>query len=145
MCGSEANSLNNIQVAGSTMKVCNSCKNMGHSVHEEKKAHTFYKRHKDEETRIEPVENYSSLIERALAKRGLNHQQLARATNIKESNLNKYLSNKLKPDLETIKKIEKFLEIPLTEEVSGGSFDMSSLSEDNESLSLGDLIKKQLK
>ena len=111
MCGEQVNSLSNITVAGTAMQVCRNCTNLGKEVQEQKKAHTFYRKQKGENTVEEVVENYASLINSALARKNLNHHQLAMALNIKESNLNKYLSNKLKPDLETIKKIATYLEI----------------------------------
>lgn len=146
MCGSSSESLVTIKVAGSNMRVCMSCSKMGKIVEEQKtRTHTFYHRKKDEGTVKEPKDNYASIINRELAKKGLNIHQLARAVNIKESNLSKYMLGKMKPDVDTIRKIEKFLEISLLQDVSSmGKFDEDDIMSDeseNSGLTLGDLIK----
>jgi putative transcription factor len=148
LCGSQSQALTPIKVAGSTMSVCNSCKSMGKEQFSTQKSHTF-KRRIHEKTQEEVVSNYSSMINSALAKKGLQIQQLARMLNIKESTLNKFFTGKIKPDIETAKKLERFFEIRLVEEVSSSSQNFSEDvfldDDDNSSLSLGDLIKKQMK
>ena len=109
-----------------------------------------FKKNKYEKIQLDIVSNYLSLINSFLGKKGINLHQLARAVNVKESTLNKYFSGKIKLDIETAKKLENFFEIKLLEEVSevNTADYMQSKDEDddsNQSLSLGDLIKKQLK
>ena len=147
MCGTTKDSLFNIKVAGSNMKVCSNCKSMGTVIEKEKNyTHSFKKRTKLEKTSIEVIEKYAPIINRALAKKNYTVHQLARAINIKESSLQKYLTNKVHLDLDTARKLENFLEITLTEETTGQKIDMDSIMEnedDKTPLSLGDLIKQQ--
>lgn len=150
MCGKNAEKLTTIKVAGTNMRVCSNCRPMGKEVEEPKaRTHTFYHKKKEENIIIEPIDNYASEINKELSKRGYNLHQLARLANIKESNLNKYMTNKLKPDVQTLSKIEKALEIKLTTEVSSSndykSLNENFISEEQEALTLGDLIKKQQK
>ena len=94
------------------------------------------------------MENYSSLLNKGLSKRKIDIHQLARAVNIKESSLQKYFTGKLHPDLQTAKRLEKFLEIKLTREVDLKETDDNSFSLETNDLNsqptLGDLIMKQL-
>ena len=147
MCGAQVNSLISVKVAGSIMKVCNSCKSMGTQmeVRQNNLSHTFMKTKK---TKVfeEVISDYASKIQSTIAKRGLNVHQLARAVNIKESTLTNYLKGKIKPDISDAKKLEKFLEISLVIESETSNSHDSYLSSEvsSEGMSLGDLLKKQL-
>ncbi len=146
MCGSEGN-LVKIRVAGSEMNVCSNCKKMGAEVEKkEDYKHTFRHRVRSSEITEEVVSNFGSLINNALAKKGMDVHHLARGANIKESSLQKYLQGKLKLDVDTAKRLGKFLEIELVEEVEGGSVNLDDVmaEESSSSMSLGDLIKKQM-
>lgn len=146
MCGKDVPNLNNAVVAGTQMKVCSTCLRHGNSIEEKTEpSKTFYRKKKAEEIEFAVIDNYASLVNSELSKRSMNVQQLARAINIKESSLNKYLSNKIKIDVLTAKKIEKFLEIILTKEVESISVrDYMDDVQDEEPTSLGDLLMKQL-
>lgn len=145
LCGTEVNSLTLVNIAGSTMKVCNKCKSSGKEVYSTSKAHTFRRRVKSNDIQ-EVVNNYVSEIQRGMNKRGVDVHQLARVINIKESSLNNYLKGKIKPAIGDARKIEKFLEIKLVEDVSSDTNTDDYMSEDEstQGTSLGDLIKKQL-
>lgn len=146
MCGSDSNSLTIIKVAGSTMSVCSSCRKMGSDVFGGgKSAHTFKRSLKSE--LIETViPNFQSEIQKGMNKKKIDVHQLARVINIKESTLNNYLSGKIKPDLSHAKKIGIFLDVYLIEEINSSSSDEDFMSDNSSSssLSLGDLIKKQM-
>lgn len=146
MCGSDSNSLTTIKVAGSTMNVCNSCRNMGNQVDGVGKgAHTFKRNVKSEIVEI-IVSSYQSDIQKAMNKRGIDVHQLARAINIKESTLTNYIQGKIKPALTDAKKIQHFLTIKLIEIVESSAVDEDFMAEEKSSgsMSLGDLIKQQL-
>ena len=148
MCGKEGN-ISRVSVEGTSMAVCDSCKSMGKSSEDysSNNSHTFRKRTKTQ-VKDEVVVNFSSLINSSMAKKGFTAHQLARVINIKESSLNKYLSGKIKPDIDVARKIENFLEIKIVEQVEGSeqidTTDIIVDSDDTTGLSLGDLIKKQL-
>jgi uncharacterized protein (TIGR00270 family) len=148
MCGTDSSTLKEVRIAGTQMRVCNNCSR--HGVSTEGKAQvsrTFYKKKRGEEIEFDVVDNYASLINSELGKRGLTSHQLARTINVKESSLNKYLSNKIKIDIISAKKIETFLEITLTKEVQSVNVDdyMEEPEETESNSSLGDLLMKQLK
>jgi uncharacterized protein (TIGR00270 family) len=148
-CGKEVNSTVTVKVAGSTMQACFSCKGMGEVIEKQKldPTHTFYKRKKQTEVALDVVSNYSSLLNSALAKKGLNIKQLARALNIRESTINKYFTNKMKPDVETAKKLGKYLDVYILEEavqISAQDYMGDVEYSDDENLSLGDLLIKKM-
>lgn len=148
LCGSQTEKLFAIRVAGTDMKVCSNCRSMGKSLETApSKMHTF--RHNVKNQKIEEVvSDYVKIVSSAISKRGLNLHQLARAVNIKESTLNKYMTSKLKPDVADAKKLEKFLEINIIEEVENSSSYEDLLVDEKESSAgstLGDLLEKQLK
>ena len=148
MCGKKDN-LIPTKVAGSSMQLCASCSKLGkkeeiNSDSPTKK--TFYKK-KKQLNKEYVTQDYENLIKSELNNKDLTPHQLARATNIKESQINKFITGKLQPDIETAKKIEKFLGISLiTDEDPNegiGSY-MVDDEDDAEATSLGDLIKKKL-
>lgn len=146
MCGSTANSLFTVKIAGSNMSVCNSCKKMGKEVvnYDDYISHTFKRRSKTKITE-EVIPNFASKVQSAMAKKGLNVHQLARVVNIRESSLNQYLAGKIKPDILEAKKLEKFLDIILIEEVENDVIVTSNImTSEDERLSgntIGDLLK----
>ena len=150
LCGESVNSLNNVNVSGSILKVCNSCKSMGkETMGTSSKSYTFKKTIRDKLGKEEVVSNYSSLIQSSLSKKNYTIHQLARGTNIKESNLNNYMKKTVKLDVETAKRIGKFLGISLVYEVSdeedSSANDYIKEDESNSAgLSLGDLIQQKL-
>ncbi|MFW6047488.1 MAG: helix-turn-helix domain-containing protein, partial [Candidatus Woesearchaeota archaeon] len=89
------------------------------------------------------------VIKKGLEKNGLNSHQLARATNIKESQVNKFITGKIQPDIETARKIQKFLSIELIVDQETTQEDVSYFIDDDDNednaTSLGDLIKEKLK
>jgi len=150
MCGSVVNSTTTIKVAGTNMQACEKCKHLGKPVERSPDAdysHTFRKSKKMKST-VEVVSNFNSILSKALAKKGMSIKQLAMALNIKESTLNQYASGKIKPDIGTAQKIERFLEVSITEEV--GETDPAefmsdeSLGSGDEGLSLGDMLLKKM-
>jgi len=149
-CGREVENLQKVNISGSLVNACNNCKSLGSVVggvsNDLVQSHSFRRRGQNNENSLEVIANYSSLINSALAKKGYDFHQLAKATNIKESSITKYLSGKIHLDVVTAKKIEKFLDLKLVdevEEVNKADF-ISKPDESLEPLSLGDLIKKQL-
>lgn len=145
MCGKHA-PLTATKVAGSTMQLCNSCKGHGSVEKNVPTSKVFYKS-KKELPKEHVVDNYQSKIMKALSEKGYNAHQLARAISLKESSLNKFLTGKLHPDINTAKRIENFLEISLVEESTSQAPVEDFLVDDEEEqtgTSLGDLLKKEL-
>lgn len=147
--GKETKNPVKIKVAGTILTVDISQKHMGELIDSKKgqSSHTFTRRIKTQ-VNEEVVENFQSTINKELARKKLNLHQLARMINIKESTLNKIFSGKIKPDLELARKLERFFEVTLVEEVESSSNDFSlddvmvDDSSSNSGFTLGDLIKK---
>jgi uncharacterized protein (TIGR00270 family) len=145
MCGGDA-SLQPVKVAGSLMKLCSSCSVHGKSLQNETTSVSFYKR-KKEVKEYQINDDAIETIQKKLSQKGWDVHQLARAISIKESTLQKYMTKKLKLDLENARKIEKFLEISLVSEVSSQSIEDFIEDEDtleSQAPSLGDMLKEQL-
>ena len=145
LCGSTSSKLFDVKIAGSVVKTCAKCKSLGKSIEKEKQLQYSFRHKQKNQINEEVVPNYSSLINSQLNKKELNLHQLARILNIKESTLNKYMQEKVKLDVETAKRIQKYLEITLVSESSSKININEYLSDNDEQTnSLGDLIKKQL-
>ena len=147
MCGNDVKFLTRIKIENSSMLVCNFCKPLGKEDYTTNKTHTFKKIKRSRKPNYDVVSNYAQIIQSSLSKKGLNVKQLARVTNIKESSLNNYLKGSIKLDIETAKKIQKFLETNLVYECENDS-DVKTEDfindESPQKPSLGDLIQKQL-
>jgi len=152
LCGKEVDRPIKVEVAGTKMNACTSCRKMGKvlgpSVDSANSNHTFYKK-KKELVEKEVISNATSIVNSNLAKKGLNVQQLARILNIKESTLNKILSGKLILDLIVARKLENYFEINLTQDAENSNINpqdyMASSQETVEPSSLGDLLLQKLK
>ena len=117
LCGESSNNLVLTRIAGTNVKVCIKCSSLGKNIEPNlNKEHIFRHRLKEEEVKLQVVNNYSQLITNSMQKKGLDIHILARGTNIRESTLSKYVTNKMKPDIESARKIEKFLNVKLIEE-----------------------------
>lgn len=147
LCGADVQTLKETKIAGTHMKVCNNCIKHGQAIEiEPNKAYMFKKKIKSDEKSFDVKKNAPSIINSELSKKGLTVHHLARSLNIKQSSLLKYTTGKLKLDVETARKIERFLETSLVEEVEVISTE-NYMSEDDDSFSgsLGDLLKKSMK
>lgn len=147
LCGKVA-LLSKAKVAGTTMQLCSSCKSHGVLENKTPKSKVFRKTSKDLSSEF-VVNDFHELISAGLQKKGLNSHQLAKAINLKESSLHKFITGKLQPDIDTAKRIGAFLEINLIDN-SSSSVDMDEFIVDEESTdevtnSLGDLLKEELK
>lgn len=142
LCGENSSVLSLTRIAGTTMKVCDKCKNMGKNLEPGKNPEfTFRHRVKEEDVVFEVVSDYSLKINQGMQKKSLNIHQLARAVNIRESTLTKYTTNKIKPDIESAHKIERFLEIKLTEEFKNDNSTNNFEIEDAPVKTLGDMLQ----
>lgn len=148
MCGVDTSSLKDAVVAGSNVKVCNSCSSMGTMKNEDRKQTHSFTRRKREDENLEVSSDYVKIIREGISKKGLTPHQVARAVNIKESSLSNYLKGQIKPIIENARKLENFLGIKLVESVDGGNVSVDDFkvdSDDSSGLSLGDMILNQMK
>lgn len=149
MCGKEVLSTKKVNIDGTVLLVCPDCARFGREVKESKisesssvkKSIPKAKRSKKdiyEKMERELIPEYNKVIARARAKMGLTQSQLAAKINERKSVIASIESGHMRPEDVLIKKLEKALNIKLTEVVK--DIPISSKSRNN-TLTLGDFIK----
>jgi putative transcription factor len=120
MCGKMVNEpLTPINYYGEKLFVCNQCLNESKKSslqkrHEEKpKALQVKNRPKMAEPEYDVVEEYSKIIREARGKINMTIPELALKIGIKESVLRRIEGGRLEPDIETAKKLERYLHVSL--------------------------------
>ena len=153
MCGKVNVPLKASKVAGSVMQVCSSCSSYGKDMESSiERSHSFTRKERVYGGSEEVVANFSSILQKGLAKKNYNSHQLARLAAIKESSLQKFLTGKLKPDISTARKLERALDVRLVEEQDSVSERKASeevlLNKDEKNAgkpSLGDMLLEELR
>ncbi|MBR2254570.1 MAG: TIGR00270 family protein [Candidatus Methanomethylophilaceae archaeon] len=158
MCGKTVPNTRTVIIEGSKLNVCPGCAKFGedyrapgangspvtHTVIEER----LQKREKRMKSKdiyagassTELVDNYGAVIKAAREAKGMDQEQFAASILEKKGTISKIESNSLVPDDKLIKKIEKALDIKLTESVqSGGTVGAGGGSG---KMTLADFIKK---
>ena len=148
LCGKESNNIVKTKVVGSIMNTCLSCSSKGEIIEEKKELSKVFKYKKKDIISYEIIENYNSIINSAISKNNLDIHKLARGVNIKESILSKMLLGKISMDINTARKLENYLNIKLVKLEESSKSQEEILEElkfdDEKSLSLGDLLLKEL-
>ena len=176
LCGNNVVSLKRYKIEGAEVLACNSCGKFGTLIEESTSPKTSAKtKFRGEETTTPPKpkpilspqtipsstpvkksrqeeelkEGYGEIIRRAREKLGLTRKELAESIFIRESMLARIETGKLIPDNEVIQKLEKALEINLTESTEDAA-NAAQYAQKNEqksvkTLTLGDFahIKKK--
>ena len=155
MCGAESASLEPRKVSGSVLRVCTSCAGMGKQTsyresvgHRAFVAQTLEKR--EQKTRYKDissdervlVSNYGEVVRKARERKGLDHGSLAMKISEKKSIITSVESGNMKPNEKLIKKLEKFLNITLMEDVEETSSSYKPGLKKN--FTMGDLINQAL-
>ncbi len=91
-------------------------------------------------TTIEIVDDYGGVIRRARESKGMDQKEFANLIQEKQGTLAKIEANNLVPDDKIVKKIEKALDIKLTEAVSSGG---SMGGAHSNTMTLGNFIRKE--
>jgi putative transcription factor len=157
LCGANGQ-LYRAKVEGTTLTVCDTCKEHGEHVERlpnqtELKQQAKQQRYRSAahqpenhvhapsgEVILIVKEGFGSAIKHAREQLGLKQEQLAQRLRIKESQLTKYETGAKKPDLETARLLEKSLRITLVEQhVEQGK---SVKTESSGPLTIGDMLKK---
>lgn len=122
ICGKEVKEAFLIQLGRSKLRVCESCKKLGNEIKQEipKKQNIIKQQTKKieikrKEPEINIREDYASVIRKARESLGMTQDMLASLIGEKLSTFKKIESGKLKPTIETAKKLEKVLKISLLE------------------------------
>lgn len=159
MCGKSVPTTRTVIVEGSRLNVCPNCARFGEdyrapgsgaapvsqTVIEER----LQKRERRMQSKdiysgmatVELVDDYGGVIREAREAKGMDRKQFAASISEKEITISKIESNSLVPDDKIIKKIEKALDIKLTETVQSG-VSMGPGGTTNR-MTLGNFIKKE--
>ncbi len=159
MCGKEVPVTKPVFIEGSKLNVCQNCSKFGDDYRAQSKsggapgpsAQVIEQRLQRREQRmqtkdvyrgtetVELIDDYGGAIRKARMAKGMDLDQFAASILEKKGILAKVESNQLVPDDKLVKKLEKALDIKLTETVSSGGRIGGGQSA---KMSLGDFIKK---
>ncbi|MCQ2052911.1 MAG: multiprotein bridging factor aMBF1 [archaeon] len=161
MCGKDAPFTKYVFVEGSRLNVCQNCAKFGDdnrikqskiSSNSTSNAQIIDQRlqkrqqrmrvkdiYRESET-VKLIDDYGGVIKKARIAKGIDIEQFAASILEKKGILAKVEANDLIPDDKLIKKLEKVLNIKLTEMVSSGG---SIYNSQSARMSLGDFIKKE--
>ena len=159
MCGKEVPVTKPVFIEGSKLNVCQNCSKFGDDYRAQSKsggapgpsAQVIEQRLQRREQRmqtkdvyrgtetVELIDDYGGAIRKARMAKGMDLDQFAASILEKKGILAKVESNQLVPDDKLVKKLEKALDIKLTETVTSGGHIGGGQSA---KMSLGDFIKK---
>jgi uncharacterized protein (TIGR00270 family) len=135
ICGAFEENLVNVQVEGAFMNLCKACSKYG-------KASAGYGVAQGDNKKMQLYErslkdNFSDIIREGSEKKGLSPEELADRIKCSPNDIKKITSGKLLPDGETIRKLERFLDIQLYETESASN---KMFTGKDEKLSFGDIV-----
>ena len=142
LCGRDVDSLKKAKIEGATLKVCDSCADMGETVEtKSKKKRKKKKRNRTSSNRKSQVltSNYGEMIKKARENEKLSIKEVADSLNEKESVIKKIEGEDLKPEKSLASKIEKKFGIELY--VNPSVSDVETDSGDERSATLGDVAE----
>ena len=147
LCGKEEGYLHRVLIEGVEMMVCSTCAAYGKPVTtpQRKKAAAappprteYYGRDIFEKMDKEIVPDWGERIKKAREVHGLSRQELGAMVSEKTTTIAKIENHELRPPDETVKKLEKVLDITLFQEVKQAVIK----KKDAKRLTIGDLLKK---
>jgi len=146
ICGKEAK-LRRALVEGVEMMVCDECSKYSIVLPERKRRMAVpamkvkkivpYSKDVFEEMRLELVADWGKKIKEARLKKGLSREELGAKVGEKTTTIAKIENEELRPPDETVRKLEKVLEIKLFQEIEGAVVKHGEVRP----LTLGDLLK----
>lgn len=140
MCGKEAD-LVLVSVEGVEMNLCSGCSKFGvikkgFFQSDQKPSSKIRK----DEPEFNLVANFASLIKSSREKKNLNQEDFAKFLNERVSFVAKWESGKLRPSVDTARRLERLLGLKLVEGVTEKSFEQEKSRKNNE-FTLGDFVK----
>lgn len=163
MCGTETEELTTIQTEGTKLQVCSNCTDFGTVVREETgsaggqketqstggqsqkpKTSSSTSKSKPQESALDRMEtlapDYDDRVRGARESRGLTQEEFAKQLNEKASLIRKIEGGSMQPDEEVRKKLERALDVTLTEEITGEEWEGGGSSG---GYTLGDIIERK--
>ncbi len=160
VCGKDVPKLHKVLIEGAIMNVCDECAKLGVPIEKEEKKNVspIYTKNVHKPKEVKPkekkseidmldnelvlVEDYGERIKNARLSMNLTLDEAAKKLQEKKNVLSKIERGEMKPDMNMIKKLEKFYNIKLMEKVT--SHPGTNLNnKNNESMTLGDVAKKK--
>lgn len=115
LCGKSVGSLTEIMVEGSPVKVCLNCVKFG----QEPEKKVLKKREKpmpmSELESEDLVSDYGTRIKKAREDKKISREDFARDIGERESVIKRIENNEMTPDIELVKRIERYLEVNLSD------------------------------
>jgi len=142
LCGRDVDSLKKAKIEGATLKVCDSCADMGETVEtkSKKKKRKKKKSRTSSKTSSEVLaSNYGDMIKNSREEEKLSIKEVADSLNEKESVIKKIEGEDLKPEKSLASKLEKKFGIELY--VNPSVSDVETDSGDERSATLGDVAE----
>lgn len=143
LCGRDVDSLEKAKIEGATLKVCDSCADMGESVSttSKKRKKKKKKRTRSSSGRSSEVlaSDYGDQIKEAREEEKLSIKEVADSLNEKESFIKKIESQDLKPEKALASKLEKKFDLTLY--VNPSVSDVDTDSGDERDATLGDVAE----
>ena len=138
ICGETTFKPHSISVEGSTMRVCEKCSRYGTILRSyvPKKRREY---NEFNETTLEVVEGYASLIHQKREQLGMTQEELGKGINEPESVIKRLETRKMRPSEALARKLEKVLRLSLLVAAEKNKISQSKIS--SEEVTLGDLVK----
>ena len=146
MCGKEAKLFRTL-IEGVEMMVCKECSQYGKILPPKKKVEKIkikksvpYSRDIFKEMNKELIPDWGKEIKKARERKGMTREELGAKVGEKTTTIAKIENEELRPRDETVKKLEKVLEIKLFQEIGSATIKPKKAKP----LTLGDLIKNEI-
>jgi len=151
LCGKSTNKLISVVIEGVSLQVCEECAKFG-KIKKEKiysnKSHLKNIQQEIKEIREKEIivsPNAKDLLRRYREGKGLTREELAKMINVKVNLIEKIERGVTDLDLKDVEKIEKKLKLKLTEEVIIDYDPKQKQFDENETLTVGDVVKLLIK
>jgi putative transcription factor len=151
MCGKEA-PLYKAKVEGSVLDVCEGCARFGEVIRAPQRRHAEAPQRrpmpipKRKEIIQVITDDYANKVRTARERMGLTQEEFSKRLNERWSEMQKIESGKMKPSIETARKLEKLLGISIVEEHGeGGDIPIENEKPNKNEFTLGDFIKTKKK
>ncbi len=145
ICGRDVSNLNEVEVEGTILNLCNECKKFGKPIKRPTRIIRL-KRSSQKDGEEEPLEmirsDFSSVLKSARQQKGLKQEEVAKRLNEKASLIHSIETGHHEPSLNLAKKLENFYGVRLIEKVDekerGKKVPMKNRSS---GLTLGDVVR----
>jgi len=145
ICGKNEENLVSVRLEGTRMNVCSNCSNYGVKVEQQQITKKTFKHSDIPQIEEVFVPNYGQLIKNARERLGLKQEELAKKLNEKESLIHQIESGHFTPNISTIRKFEKLLDLKLINKINLDETEVEKKQKtSSEKLTIGDILEKAM-